>query len=143
MSHADRPYVTRPLAGVDHALGDGRARQPGELLEALRERLGRLDQNHPSATRPESAQGSRQESTQDSPPDRVSLRKEGTGGSSGDQPVDPAGSELPAVRQAGRPAAAAADGGYHVIEARRADGGERYRPWFADEPGTPWFIGGG
>lgn len=135
MSHADRPYVTRPLAGVDQALGEGRARQPGELLEALRERLDRLDLNHPSATRPESAQDSR--------PDRVSLRKEGTDESPGDQPVDPAASELPAVRQAGQPAAAAADGGYHVVEARRADGGERYRPWFADEPGAPWFIGEG
>ena len=51
MSSMDSPRRQRPLAGVDQALGEGRARQPGELLDQLRERLANLDQNHPSAER--------------------------------------------------------------------------------------------
>lgn len=47
----DLPRRQRPLAGVDQALGDGHARQPTELLEQLRDRLARLDSNHPSADR--------------------------------------------------------------------------------------------
>lgn len=49
MSSMDSPHRQRPLAGVDQALGEGRARQPTELLDQLRERLSRLDANHPSA----------------------------------------------------------------------------------------------
>lgn len=47
----DSPHRQRPLAGVDQALGEGGARQPTELLGQLRDRLARLDENHPSATR--------------------------------------------------------------------------------------------
>jgi len=46
----DSPGRPRPLAGVDQALGEGRARQPTELLDQLRERLTRLDPSHPSAS---------------------------------------------------------------------------------------------
>ncbi|HXS63587.1 MAG TPA: hypothetical protein VN767_11975 [Streptosporangiaceae bacterium] len=49
MSSMDSPHRQRPLAGVDQALGEGHARQPTELLDQLRERLSRLDANHPSA----------------------------------------------------------------------------------------------
>lgn len=49
----DSPHRQRPLAGVDQALGDGHARQPTELLDQLRERLTRLDANHPSAPPPD------------------------------------------------------------------------------------------
>lgn len=51
MSAMDAPRRQRPLAGVDQALGEGGARQPAELLDQLRERLARLDSNHPSASR--------------------------------------------------------------------------------------------
>lgn len=51
MNSMDSPHRQRPLAGVDQALGEGRARQPTELLDQLRERLARLDSNHPSASR--------------------------------------------------------------------------------------------
>jgi hypothetical protein len=51
MSAMDVPRRQRPLAGVDQALGEGSARQPTELLDQLRERLARLDSNHPSASR--------------------------------------------------------------------------------------------
>lgn len=49
MHHADRPYQARRLAGVDQALGEGRAREPADLLNQLRERLDSLAANHPSA----------------------------------------------------------------------------------------------
>jgi hypothetical protein len=45
----DSPGSPRRLAGVDQAFGDGVARPPRELLDQLRERLGRLDAAHPSA----------------------------------------------------------------------------------------------
>jgi len=48
----DSPHRQRPLAGVDQALGEGHARQPTELLDQLRDRLSRLDANHPSASPP-------------------------------------------------------------------------------------------
>lgn len=51
MRPIDRPDLTRRLTGVDHALADGSARRPGDLLDQLRERLDRLDPSHPSATR--------------------------------------------------------------------------------------------
>jgi hypothetical protein len=51
MTGMDVPRRQRPLAGVDQALGEGSARQPAELLDQLRERLARLDSNHPSASR--------------------------------------------------------------------------------------------
>jgi hypothetical protein len=53
MSSMDSPHRQRPLAGVDQALGEGGARQPTELLDQLRERLTRLDSNHPSARPPD------------------------------------------------------------------------------------------
>jgi hypothetical protein len=49
MSSVEWSERSRRLAGVDQALLDGRARPPGELLDQLRERLGRLEPNHPSA----------------------------------------------------------------------------------------------
>jgi hypothetical protein len=47
---------SRRLAGVDQAFGDGAARPPRELLDQLRERLGRLDSAHPSADPDRSAE---------------------------------------------------------------------------------------
>lgn len=160
MSHADRPYLTRPLAGVDQALGEGGARPPVELLDQLRERLAGLDANHPSASPRSLDQDVANDQAADqaaAPPERVqaprpdgpSLRKEGSDRSSEHQPGDRGAGEPPAVRQAGQspPAAAdgavdslAADGQYRVAEAGGAAKGERYRPWFADEPGPPWFV---
>lgn len=161
MSHADRPYLTRPLAGVDQALGEGGARPPVELLDRLRERLARLDPNHPSAS-PESPDrdvaddraadqaAAPREQAQVPRPDRPPLPKEGSDRSREHQHGDQGAGEPPAVRQAGQPPPAAADGAvdslaadgqYRVAEAGGAAKGERYRPWFADEAGTPWFVG--
>ncbi len=177
MSQADRPYLTRPLAGVDQALGEGRARQPVELLDQLRERLDRLDPNHPSASPrstgwdeapgrdatpdqdvaadPAADQAAGPgESGQDSRPDHPSLRKAGADRSREDQPGDQGAGGSPAIRHAGQPAPAGADGavnglgadgqsrvaGDRVGEAAGTDKGERYLPWFAGESGTPWFF---
>jgi hypothetical protein len=169
MSHPDRPF-TRPLAGVDQALGEGRARQPVELLDQLRERLDRLDQNHPSsgprstdrhevrgqdATPDQGASAdlaadqaaAAGQSQQASRPERSSLRKEGASPSRDDQPGDQGAGEPPPVSRPGQPAAAdsvasgmADDGQYRVVQTGRTADGEPYRPWFADEPGSPWFV---
>lgn len=169
MSHADRPF-TRPLAGVDQALGEGRARQPVELLDQLRERLDRLEQNHPSASprstvepraaaeceRPDQDAAAARvgdqavagESAQASRPDLSSRPKDRTDASSGDRPGDQVAGEPPAVRQPGQPPAAvdgvasgAADAGRHgMAEAGLTAKGEPYRPWFADGPEAPWFV---
>ena len=153
MPPADRPYRTRPLAGVDQALGDGRAREPTELLDRLRERLDRLDPNHPSASpveepgstveEPGSTEeaASPAESAGESRPNGPSLRKEGADQSSGSRPVDQDAGAGPALDQAGEPASpppARDQGG--VVDIGLVGKGERYRPWFADEPGAPWFI---
>ena len=60
MHEADRPYQARRLAGVDQALGDGRAREPADLLNQLRERLDSLAANHPSAQRDRGEPASRE-----------------------------------------------------------------------------------
>jgi hypothetical protein len=159
MSHADRPYLTRPLAGVDQALGEGRARPPVELLDVLRERLDRLDPNHPSASQAsadtDEAPGRDATDDRDVTADQVvshaAARGENgrvsRGDQRGDRPGDRGVGEPPVVRQAGLPAAAdsavdgqAAEPQVRAVDARRADKGERYRPWFAHEPGTPWFV---
>jgi len=163
MSHADRPF-TRPLAGVDQALGEGGARQPVELLDQLRERLDRLDRNHPSASRGSAdeqrapadeatpghdaaadraagqAAGAGQ-SAQDSRPDRSSLRKDGTDASRDEQPGDQRAGEPPAVRQPGQPPAAfdglasgVADDGHHHL----GQAGLTTK----GEPYRPWFADG-
>jgi len=163
MSQAERPYLTRRLAGVDQALGEGRARQPVELLDQLRERLERLDPSHPSANPGfadlDEAQGREAaaepaEAEQDSDPDRPSMRKEGPDSSPDDQAGDQAGDQSPgqpaADRRAGEPLASAvvdgaatgvADGGnYQMVQIDRMGKGEPYRPWFAGEPDAPWFV---
>src|SRR5215472_1456741 len=168
MSHADRPF-TRPLAGVDQALGEGRAREPVELLDQLRERLGRLDRNHPSASqgsadeqrapaddappdqdaaadRPAGQAAAEGESAQASRPDRSSLLKDGTDVSRDGQPGDQGAGEPPAVRQPGQPTGAV-DGlasgvthdGHHRVVGLTSKR-EPYRPWFADGPDAPWFV---
>ena|SRR5215472_19158112 len=160
MSRADRPYLTRPLAGVDQALGEGAARPPVELLDQLRERLARLDANHPSASprspdrdvaddRAADQAAAPREHARAPRPDGPPLRKEGSDRSREHQPGDQGAGEPPAVREDGQPAptaagdavdSLAADGQYRVAEAGGAAKGERYRPWFAGEPGTPWFV---
>lgn len=169
MSHADRPYLTRPLAGVDQALGDGRARPPVELLDRLRERLDRLDPIHPSASRrPEAAApgkapdvGAETESGEDaaeagevaesgddagSPAGRESRDRLGHDRDlSADQPAAPADGFSPADGPAADGFSSAegpaADSEFRTVDVVRADKGERYRPWFAaDEPATPWFV---
>lgn len=159
MSHADRPYLTRPLAGVDQAVGEDGARRPVELLDQLRERLDRLDPNHPSASqRTSDLDQAQPREVQAGSPDRSSRQKESADASPGEQPNDHGAGEPQAVRESGRPAAAdnsaaadnriadnmgtdlAPDGQYRVMESHRTGTGERYRPWFADEPGTPWFA---
>ncbi len=160
MPPADRPRLTRPLAGVDQALGEGRAREPTELLDQLRERLDRLNPNHPSA-RPSEAPVSPVEETasvretaspaeeaarpaesaRDLRPKSPSLRKETADQSSGSGPVDRDAGASPTAEQAGEPATlASAQDQYRVVDISRAGQGERYRPWFTDDPGAPWFI---
>lgn len=165
MSHADRPYLTRPLAGVDQALGEGRARPPVELLDRLRERLDRLDPNHPSASRrpeaaapekagdlgveAESEEGAESQESQrgDGAPARQEsrnhLRQDRVGAQDGDERSDDTGADQPAASPADGWSASgsAADGEFRTVDVVRVDKGERYRPWFAtDEPATPWFI---
>lgn len=168
MSHADRPYLTRPLAGVDQAVGEGQARRPVELLDQLRERLDRLDPNHPSASQRNSDLDQAQPwEGQAGIPDRSSRQKASQDARPGGQPDDHGAGEPQAAGQPGRPAAdnpaavrnpaagntvagntvagntgndLAADGQYRAVEWHRAGTGERYRPWFADEPGAPWFA---
>lgn len=150
MSHADRPYITRSLAGVDQALGEGRARPPVELLDQLRERLDRLDPNHPSASEPAGDLDRAQaQEVQASRPDRSSLRKESADASCDEQPGDQGASEPPSAGEPGQPSPAAADGAvngsaadgeYRVVEAGRVAAGGPHRPWFADDPGAPWFV---
>ena len=163
MSHADRPF-TRPLAGVDQALGEGRARQPSELLDQLRERLDRLDRSHPSAgqgpaDRPEDRSDEASpdqdpaaalaadqaaaagDSAQVSRPDRSSLPKDRTEASSDDQPGDQGAGEPRAVRQPGRPPAAV-DG---VASGLADDGHGRVAGaslTSKGEPYRPWFADG-
>jgi len=148
MSHADRPYPARQLAGVDQALGEGRARRPVELLDQLRERLDRLDANHPSASQhPGELDQAQAENVQVSRPECSSQRKEGSGDSRGEKLNDHGAGDPQAVSQAGHPivddnavASLATNDLHRVADARRGEAGERYRPWFADEPGTPWFA---
>lgn len=162
MSHADRPYLTRPLAGVDQAcvdqacvdqaLGDGRARPPVELLDRLRERLDRLDPIHPSASRrqeavaPETGDvGVEAASVEDAAEARDDAESS-AGQESRDQSRYDRG--LSADQPAASPAdgfsladGSPVDGEFRTVDVVRADKGERYRPWFAaDEPATPWFF---
>jgi hypothetical protein len=67
----------------------------------------------------------------------------------GDQPADQRAGQGPEVSPSRSLApgggddamgASSADGQYRVADTRRPDQGERYRPWFADEPGAPWFV---
>jgi hypothetical protein len=150
MSQTDRSYLTRRLAGVDQALGEGSARRPVELLDQLRERLDRLDSNHPSAN-PVSADLDDAEAAQDSDPDCHSVRKEGADHSPGDQAGDEEAGQPPADPQPGQPVQPAAavdgvaavladDGDYGMVETRLMANSEPYRPWFAGEPDAPWFV---
>lgn len=158
MSHIDRPF-TRPLAGVDQALGEGHARPPVELLDQLRERLDRLDPIHPSASR-------RPEATAPGETGDVGVEAEtGEVAEAGEDAQDsqrgdgpPSGQESrDQLRQnrdlkADQPEASpsygyssadgpATDGEFRTVDVVRSDKGERYRPWFAaDESATPWFV---
>lgn len=163
MSHADRPF-TRPLAGVDQALSEGRARQPVELLDQLRERLDRLDQNHPSAsprstdrhearsedaapdhdTAADPATGeaaTEGESARISRADRSSPNEEGADGPPDDQPGDQGAGQPAVARQAERPEAAAdgvaggvADDGHYGVIKSGLTA--------KGEPYRPWFADG-
>jgi hypothetical protein len=167
MSHIDRPF-TRPLAGVDQALGEGHARPPVELLDQLRERLDRLDPIHPSAPRRPEAAAPGETGDSEVAAESVEVAESGEdAGSPGGQesrdqsrqnrdlkadqpealPADGYSSadgspadDSPArgYSSAGGPAT---DGEFRTVDVVRADKGERYRPWFtADEPATPWFV---
>src|SRR5579859_2425641 len=128
---ADRPYRTRPLAGVDQALAEGHAREPAELLDQLRERLDRLPQDHPSArpladASPEDATEYRSGSS--------SLPKNGADRSSGGSDNQGAG-QPPAADRASEPATTAPaestatppEDQYRVIDIGRPGPGEPYR----------------
>lgn len=149
MRSMEWPDRSRRLAGVDQALGDGQARAPAELLDQLRERLGRLEPGHPSSTR-------------QSPADRVSP------GDVSPDDVSPGAPELPELADQSRQAAES-DGfggagvlgevsgdfgdfgpggvpgglstGPGALDAGRAGRGDPYRPWFmAGDSGPPWFA---
>jgi hypothetical protein len=151
MSHIDRPF-TRPLAGVDQALGEGRARPPAELLDQLRERLDRLDPIHPSASRrPEAAAPRRPEAAAPGETGDVGVEAEaGEVAEPGEESRDqsPQNRDLSADQPAASPAdgfssadGPATDSEFRTVDVVRSDKGERYRPWFAaDESATPWFA---
>ncbi len=150
----DRPDQARRLAGVDQAadLGDGRAREPAELLDQLRERLDRLASNHPSARpeRSEAVEGPVEGPARDaSPPRRLAEAHQPRRiqAQHGDRPVGEAPARGDADRQPAPPALADTASGAPVsadpvrADPAQVDGGEPYRPWFvADVSADPWFI---
>ena len=167
MDEADRPYQARRLAGVDQALGDGRAREPADLLNQLRERLDSLASNHPSAhhdrrepapQEPALGEPFRMESAQpDEQPESAAETAEDSGsGDPGSRPhrEEPRGperggaeafpkavGEAPVGPGANLPPQSAFDGDYALFGEGRPPEGEPYRPWFAaDETADPWFV---
>jgi hypothetical protein len=146
MCSADWSDRSRRLAGVDQALGDGRARPPGELLDQLRERLGRLELNHPSAYPQRAHAAARDAGEPDGFPDAedshlgeltdesqiAAEAGSGVTGAIADTDVADWGS---AGAEAGRA------GDRPLLSPGRPGHGDPYRPWFMDgEPGTPWFA---
>ncbi len=98
MAPIDQPSPARRLAGVDQALGDGAARSPSELLDQLRERLARLDVNHPSAW-----DGRRPEERAETRADAVPDSQESSGKRSSNAPDErPAADGADAVQPASR-----------------------------------------
>ncbi len=148
MCSADWSDRSRRLAGVDRALGEGQARPPGELLDQLRERLGRLELNHPSAC-PRPAGRVVAAARDAGEPAAFHDEDAGhpgelTGESQG--AAEP-GSVTDAIGDAGVTdgASAGAEAGgaedWPPLGPGRPGHGDPYRPWFMDgEPGAPWFA---
>jgi hypothetical protein len=158
MRAMESSYLSKRLAGVDQALEDGSARSPGELLDALRERLERLEPNHPSAYGPRPAEAQVEAAAPDQdvaagaedvpddarPPRDTPDDGQVTDGGQPDSAAQPAEAE---PEGGGWHQAQGGAGGVGRSEAGFEAGtgligqGDPYRPWFVDgEPGTPWFA---
>jgi hypothetical protein len=150
---------SRRLTGVDQALGDGDARRPAELFDQLRERLSRLEPNHPSAYQPESA-GAQVKVDSGNPADPPAQPLEEAGElEAGDRLADEE-VDLNQEARASEPERAAAgqergegwltpgadapglgEVSSDLLDAGRADRGDPYQPWFmSGELGAPWFA---
>jgi hypothetical protein len=169
MGSMDSPRRQRPLAGVDQALGEGRAREPTELLDQLRERLTRLDSGHPSAS-PRPADSTSGVADEESGTDKVNANgaasadaAPNTGGAvnadaapNADRPDseparDKADSERAPAENSGGPTDASPSGDSWSQDAATADSGPASSPaelspgWQRNprtgEPYRPWFAG--
>lgn len=154
--------MTRAQPPIDHRpLGDGRAREPAELLDQLRERLDRLAANHPSAPRetagldPAGEQDWREQPEQAEQPESAAEPEERPEADGPEQRVDgaaPDGAQAPAGGQdalrADSPAQAGPAGGQGGgarldLNLGQQGQGDAYRPWFmTGDSAEPWFAAG-
>ena len=154
--------LPRPPRSLDDPLGgtgrpaertDGhRARPPGELLDQLRERLGRLADNHPSAS-PGMADRRAPEQTEDDDRPDVDGYRSGaepsryvTGqdrSAAVDRSTDEQNGSVPGLDVPQTPRTTATGGRDTVLGVDGPASGEPYLPWFMSaERGVPWFAGG-
>jgi len=136
MGSVDWQDPSRRLAGVDQALAGGGPRPPGELLGQLRERLGRLEPNHPSAYQAPDSGGAEPDSGADAT-DEDELPE------LAEEDQDEPGPEMGRPDTLSVPGGSPADLGLGppLPDFGRPGRGDPYRPWFMDgEPGTPWFA---
>jgi len=129
--HLDEPWA-EPDRRTERA-DAGAARPPGELLDQLWERLGRLAAGHPSAASREA------EGDADGWPAAAADRSTGDADQPGDDQDRP-------TSDADRPPAPGPEPAYEPGTVLRSDGrrsDDPYLPWFMDaEPGVPWFAAG-
>lgn len=114
---------------MDHPDNADAARPPSELLDELRLRLLRLDQNHPS--RPREPAELDQVTESDEPPEEAPAEPENAGDQHGpDQLAPSAGGHGSGSR-----------GGDSTTWPGPRGSSEPYQPWFmGSDVGVPWFA---